>query len=421
MEKRKICNVVQAHKRLLEAHRLWHQALENYFDPEGFRTNVNAAIQALRNVTFALQNEKSKIPNYGEWYPTWQEALKSDEIMHWLCDARTAIVHKKDLEMYSTATVMIRCYETIMKATVSIPLFLSGKNILQYLVDEGTIDGALRNTDAYAVIERRWIVNEFPQHDVLYLLSYGIGKLFQMVDEAHTEAGTDINNCSVVDSLHPIELNGETIPVCTEFVQKPMQEIVGLKDYLTRHFSYRKLLPDADREKKALKRYRRATQECPISGTRDPFEFGEQLFQHAKRILQKDGNHINVVYMQTPDGNWKMLSPLFEDQLSKHIFWNNLAVTVKKENIVSIIFIGECWLGSFEILKETGLRAAEQADRKEALAVDVFTSAMQGKAYRALFHKNRLGKVIFDGDQIDDCVDMTVGYIKPIADVWNTN
>lgn len=30
------CLIPNTHKRLLEAHRLWHQTLDNYFDPEGF-------------------------------------------------------------------------------------------------------------------------------------------------------------------------------------------------------------------------------------------------------------------------------------------------------------------------------------------------------------------------------------------------
>ena len=45
---------------------------------------------------------------------------------------------------------------------------------------------------------------------------------------------------------------------------------------------------------------------------------------------------------------------------------------------------------------------------------------MRGKSYQALFHKNIFGKVVFDRDSITDDVDMSVGYIKPIADVWNS-
>ena len=57
---RNTCKVPVTHNRLLEAHYLWHQAALCYHDPFRFRTHMNALIQALRNITFALQNEKDK-------------------------------------------------------------------------------------------------------------------------------------------------------------------------------------------------------------------------------------------------------------------------------------------------------------------------------------------------------------------------
>ena len=163
-----------------------------------------------------------------------------------------------------------------------------------------------------------------------------------------------------------------------------------------------------------------ALNDLPSKDVDDPFALSENLFHSAKQILQKDGYHINVLYTQSSDKKWSLTSPIFEDQVSKHIFWNNLAERVKSENIVSVIFICECWVGSIEVLQETGLRAANQPDRKEALSLEVFTSDMRGKSYQALFHKNIFGKVVFDRDSITDDVDMSVGYIKPIADVWNS-
>lgn len=420
MKKRVVCNVVQSHKRILEAHRLWHQALNCYFDPEGFRTNVNATIQALRNVTFAIQNEKHNIVNFETWYAEWQDRLKNDEIMRWLCDARTAIVHKKDLELHSSATVTIRCYETILKATIAIPVFLSGKTILKFLVKENIIDEALKGRDAYAVVERRWVVNDFPQYDVLYILAYGIGQLSMMVQEAHTNSGNDIKLCSVVDSFHQITLNESNIPSCMDFTKEAMQETIGLEDFITREFSYRIVNANPKLDAKSKRRYKNALNDLPPKDVDDPFALSENLFHSAKQILQKDGYHINVLYTQSSDKKWSLTSPIFEDQVSKHIFWNNLAERVKSENIVSVIFICECWVGSIEVLQETGLRAANQPDRKEALSLEVFTSDMRGKSYQALFHKNIFGKVVFDRDSITDDVDMSVGYIKPIADAWNS-
>lgn len=419
MKKRDLCNVVQSHKRILEAHRLWHQAFGCYFDPEGFRTNINATIQALRNVTFALQNEKHKISDFGTWYAEWQTRLKVDPMMHWLCDARTEIVHKKDLEMHSSATVTIRCYETVLKATVTIPVFLSGKNILEFLVQENIIDESLKNLDAFAVVERRWVVNDFPDYDILYILAYGIGQLSMMVQEAHVRSGVNMDSCSVVDSIHQIVLNDSNIPSCMDFTKEAMHETIGLKDFITREFSYSVMSTTPKQIIKAKQRYKNIIKkDFPWGDTEDPFVLAETLFNFAKQILKKDGYHHNILYTQTPDKKWSMTNPRFDDQISKHIFWNDLAKRVRDENIVSLISIGECWIGSFDVLQETGLRAAEQPSKKEALVVQVFTSTMQCKTYQALFHKNRFGKVIFDGDSITSDAEMSVGYIKPIADVW---
>lgn len=418
MKKRDVCNVVQSHKRLLEAHRLWHQAMEAYFDPEGFRTNVNAAIQALRNVTFALQNEKQKIPGFDTWYPRWQERLKGDEIMRWLCDARTEIVHKKDLEMHSTATVTVRCYETILKASVQIPLFLSGKTILQFLEEQEYIDEAMKDTDAYAVVERRWAVEAFPQYDVLYLLAYGIGQLAQMVGEAHAAAGIGMDTCSVCDSLHPIALNAAGVPACMEFTQTPMREELGIRDYAVRRSHQKVIVPDARMNAKVRRRYRNVIQPSLPLMCSDPFAAAENVFRTAKQLLQKDGHHIHLLCLQTPDRKWSITSPHFSDQTAKYIFWHGVAERVRREGITAVIFAGECWLGSYDVYTQTGQRASQQPGRREVLAVDVFTSDLREKSHRVLFHRNKLGRVVFDEEITEADEDLSVGYIRPVLDVW---
>ena len=61
------CPIPTTHRRLRDAHTLWHQALEHYHDPETFRANLNAAIEALRNTTFAVQKEKAAFRDFDEW------------------------------------------------------------------------------------------------------------------------------------------------------------------------------------------------------------------------------------------------------------------------------------------------------------------------------------------------------------------
>ena len=72
------CPIPVTHGRLDQAHILWHDTAKHYCDPHTFRTYLNATIQVLRNVTFALQSEKRNVPNFDAWYETWQQRLRDD-------------------------------------------------------------------------------------------------------------------------------------------------------------------------------------------------------------------------------------------------------------------------------------------------------------------------------------------------------
>jgi hypothetical protein len=72
------CPIPKTHRRLRQAHLLWHQTLEAYHDAERFRANLNSTIEALRNVTFILQSEKAAFASFDAWYGRWVELLKGD-------------------------------------------------------------------------------------------------------------------------------------------------------------------------------------------------------------------------------------------------------------------------------------------------------------------------------------------------------
>ena len=57
------CPLAAVDRRLQDAHRLWHQAEESYFDPDGFRIAAQNTVQTLRTVTFILQKHKRLVPD----------------------------------------------------------------------------------------------------------------------------------------------------------------------------------------------------------------------------------------------------------------------------------------------------------------------------------------------------------------------
>ena len=49
------CPLPTTHRRLAEAHLLWHQSLDKYQEPDAFRANLNATIQALDEAAAVLE------------------------------------------------------------------------------------------------------------------------------------------------------------------------------------------------------------------------------------------------------------------------------------------------------------------------------------------------------------------------------
>ena len=87
----------------MDCHDHWHAALDKYMEPDGFRLELNALIQNLRNVTWLLQKQKAHLPGFSDWYPKWQAAVKPNPVMGWIVKARNRIVKEADLELLSTA------------------------------------------------------------------------------------------------------------------------------------------------------------------------------------------------------------------------------------------------------------------------------------------------------------------------------
>jgi hypothetical protein len=86
-----------------------------------FRANLNALIQALRNVTFILQSEKHSFDDFDDWYKPWQERLKADPVCRWVVGARNMIVKQGELETHSTAVVRLVTWRDAVLLELRVP------------------------------------------------------------------------------------------------------------------------------------------------------------------------------------------------------------------------------------------------------------------------------------------------------------
>lgn len=186
------CPLSGTHSRLNQAHALWHEALDAYDDPERFVTKLNALIEAMRNVTFVLQNELADLSDVREdWYPAWQDDMRSDSRLKWLIGARNLVVHQGDLETHSKARAQI-VGELIEGRSVDLDIspVAPAHAVMRELMLSALDDRVCR--EGTLVIERRWVVDEFPNDELLELLAHCFAVLSELVADGHEQLGTSM-------------------------------------------------------------------------------------------------------------------------------------------------------------------------------------------------------------------------------------
>jgi hypothetical protein len=199
------CPIPNAHRRLEEAHRLWHRTAESYEDPEEFRTQLNALIQALRNVTWVLQKEKRAIPDFDNWYPQWQTLTKEDAVLRWLHRARNIIVKEGDLDTHSTATAWIQAsWDEPQSSTFEVPPLVPTLTIAAGILSGQEFPADIRRQGVLNV-ERRWVADDLPEWELLDGLAHCHGILSLLIRAAHRQAGSPMDE---LDSMGHLAIGG---------------------------------------------------------------------------------------------------------------------------------------------------------------------------------------------------------------------
>ncbi|MBT2286952.1 hypothetical protein J7E78_25870 [Paenibacillus polymyxa] len=417
------CIIPYTHKRLLEAHRLWHQAYDNYFDPEGFRVNINATIQALRNLTFALQNEKEKIIDFDSWYPNWQSKMKTDPIMKWLNEARVKIVHQKDLETKSQANVLIHSYFNLVEYKFDVPALLPSEVIAhnaKSIIKEKIEIPEHQLKECIAVVERRWVAEDLPDWEILDALAYGFNFAKDIVLDAHKQAGSNYIQCSLHDYLHPLsydDLTGQYS--CMNMNATFRTQNIVLSDFQTRAFETNTVKMNEQIISAAKKRYSSKifSQLSGIS-KHDPFKFADTLNKVALQVLKKDKYHEWIQFIKVPYKGWELRTVNPEDKSDKFLIMKELAQYVKETKATCVININEAWVSGDVDAIMGGTPVSETQDKAEALCISVITSDGKSRSYMTEFQRRYFGNIKFLETKI---AEENPGYfLKPVLDVWET-
>lgn len=419
-EEGRACPTPDAHRRLNAAHRLWHQAQNLYGDPDGFETNLNACIEALRSITWVLQKAKRNIPDFESWYAGWQARMKADATMTWLKNARNHIEKRGDLDLYSTVQVQVwTSYDEAPIRTLRVDPLLSTEEIAQR-VDTGDIPPDVRK-DAMLVVERRWVAKDLPENELLDALAHGYGFLSEVINDAHVHLGlprTEARQRMPDGSMVPVAMPRESL-------RGRMPCMLDADSYRTVHIKLgtgelsvmrttRLPSPPVDQLEEIGQRYGGLPDMPPSGGQRSLRAEVTFWMEYAKKVLQRDGYHIQIALLIRTNESVELVRLESEDRAEKLLNFRELAREVERVGADVVIVIGESWLAPFD----PGFPdrpPAESPDRIEVLTVDGINSSDEQESISVRFDREN-GQIKFEG--LADLEIRRSNYLDPVRRVW---
>ena len=414
------CPLSAVHARLVDAHRLWHQALENYEDPDGFRTYLNSCIQALRNVTFVLQKNKSQIPSFEEWYPEWQDRMSADETLRWIDDARNQIVKEGDLATTSVAKVAVQWsyLEPSFREFKVDPLkstreIIEETPIIVNLPQELYEDGIL-------VVERRWMVSDLPEQELLNALAYGYGRLMTLTYDCHVQANLPLSKNEFSNGQHRLVLDREiekvdARPACMIASSEDRTVHLNLSTGEVMDVSPEEMETSPEIQEIAKKRYGEPTQLQWTPGDTSELEtMASFLFEQAKTVLQRDRHHAPMAFLVSKSKIQPHIIPV-ADKSEKFRIWNWLAVQVEKHRASRVMVIAESWMAAAEDI-EPYQTASDSPERREVISV--VGADMSGNKVSMMCPFERDGEDIILGETYSDYLE-EINFLQPVYRVWN--
>ena len=431
------CPVPQTHRRLLDAHNLWHQAAENYGNPDLFRTNLNATIQALRNITFALQSEKHTFHDFDAWYTPWQTRMRASRVLTWVKDARNTVVKQGDLDTASTATVRLLTWKDDELACIPVPpdtsseALLKNSPILERITKARIPDGDL--ADALIEIERQWSLPEFQDREVLDILAAAYGLLSDLVVDAHTQ----LQRLECIDqaSPHPCfratHHRAGTLPCMTATMHLRKERFhLSTGGQLVAS----PLKPPKEGPSPAAAAARYGIQGADLAATwrqTAPDLVAERVVYWSKRILRRDRFHIRMVFVRDGGGRWQAMVFYASSRSEKHLVVRMVAEFVEQTGADAIIDVGEAWYLPPSMSQRTQairppkttrvVRSLEDVPgRQEALHVLAATRDGLLRSYTTPFSRGLLGGIKLDVTRISDGEPRKWFYLQPVFKVWAT-
>lgn len=416
------CVFITAHNRLREAHIFWHEALTAYQEPELFRTKLNAVIQSLRNITWALQNEKNKCSGFDDWYQIWQDRMRDNAKLKWAHTARTIIVKQKDLEAYSIAEARVLLWTDVPLLRLKISPFISAEQLLLDLVRLHVINiPESEREDTVLELERRWVVDEFPNAELLDILAEIYIFLENILIDAHKMCGVYYPCDMVISKCSDEELkiiDGRLSCMVATREKRTARLHLGKQRFV--NFKQRQIALDEGGIEKMRKRYgvgENFKPRTPSKAKIGPLDYVINLVEQAKIVLQKDKGHTGILFLFSGNEAILIEGLLMEDPGDQNVIMRQISEDVKKTGADGLILIFETWVVEHNKLLEEGARRVRYSKHKrEQLLLHAETSDGKTKTCIIPFERTLFGRIKFGEIHITDSYNVLI--LEPVREIW---
>ncbi len=408
-----LCPLASAEKRLDDCLNLWLETKDHYFEPNRFRLSLNNCIQAMRNVTFALQRTKSEFSQFETWYGGWQETLRKDNILRWLVSARNHVVKEGDLSTSSKLRIsVVESWFAPPFREIDAPPSIKTEDFAKVLARSMPNDANLKVGLLRA--ERRWIDEQLNEYEVLEALSHVYIVLRDVLLDAHENLDYvhGLLKCPWFKQHDP---SRGRYPECMKGQEWDRTIWLDLKTYQILRPTY---FPVEEVNDDEVRRHYgdRQQRNCKSDKIKNLKGEADLLFEGAKNILVVDKHHIPVAILGYPDGHRDIVGLQMSDRIEKHFSIRSLAADMERAGATSVVLIGEVWVSSTEGYRLTPV-GVESTDLKEALQLTAANADGETYIRRILFTRDKNGNINMGKEYIlSDTVD---NMLAPIKEIWN--
>jgi hypothetical protein len=393
-------------KRLFDAQTHWHNANNQYFDPNGFRMLINSCIQELRNVTFVLQNNKREIDGFDEWYEPWQERMRANKSLKWLVSARNHIVKQGDLELKSI--LRIEVIGSYLAGDVKIfeqdfEVNISSKDVFEKTIDSGMPKEVLENS--YVKLQRKWVDSNYPDHELLELLGICWAAVMELLLDAPGSSNHEDNR-----------INEAAIPPC--MYQGSEARSIWMKvqgdDLVPTQMHQESVSITKEDAEKSKARYG----DSPIFNNKQkPTNFKklcELFFDQAKFVLKKDEYHVHLVVIFVNSEIVEIKELRNEDQADKYRTLRLVASEMERIGANQFMMVSEAWSAPFDP-KYPHRHAVDSPNRTEVLNLIGANKSGEEYLFSTPFSRGDEG-ITFGAVSVDGIEGINI--IQPIISMW---